>query len=113
MEKLIERIFEEEMGDDTSFQEKENGLAIMFGRTLYSKQEMRETWHRGIRHGIELGLTRASLEGQQIELHNNTTDDKSKEFLKKFYELALEYNCAIQYHPQLGMTVRQLKPNRR
>ena len=105
MDLRIERIFFDEMKDDTSFQERESGLSLLFGSTRYSKQEMRETWHRGIKQGIEIGLRKASLEGQRIELNNNTTDGKHKEFVEKFYQLAEEYKCAIQYHPEIGMVV--------
>ena len=101
----VEHIFSEEMKGDTSFQEKENGLSFLFGANKYSKQEMRETWDRGIKHGIEIGLRKASLEGQQIELNNNTTNKKHKEFLEKLYQLSAEYKCAIQYHPEVGMVV--------
>lgn len=105
MDLRIEHIFREEMQGDTSFQEKDNGLSLFFGINRYSKVEMRETWNRGIRHGIEIGLRKASLEGQRIELNHNTTNEKHREFLQKFYQLANEYNCAIQYHPEMGMVV--------
>ncbi len=105
MDLRIERIFWEEMKGDTSFQEKECALTLLFGGIKYSQQDMRETWHRGIKHGIEIGLRKASLEGQQIELDQNTINEKHKEFLKKFYQLADEYKCAIQYHPELGMVI--------
>ncbi len=105
MDLRIENIFREEMRCDTSFQEKDTGLEILFGRNKYSKQEMRETWDMGIKHGIEIGLRKASLEGQRIELNHNTTNEKHKEFLEKFYQLADEYKCAIQYHPEVGMVV--------
>lgn len=105
MDLRIERIFKEEMQGDTSFQEKESGLSLLFGTNKYSKQEMRETWNRGIKHGIEIGLRKASLEGQKIELNKNTTNEKHKEFLEKFYKLSEEYQCAIQYHPEIGMII--------
>lgn len=105
MDLRIENIFYEEMKGDTSFQEKDSGLSILFGTNKYSKQEMREVWERGIKNGIEVGLRRAGLEGQKIELNHNTPDGKNKEFLQKFYELAEEYSCAIQYHPKVGMVV--------
>lgn len=105
MDLRIEHIFREEMKGDTSFQEKENSLSLLFGTNKYSKQEMRETWNRGIKHGIEIGLRKASLEGQIIELSHNTTNEKHKEFLGKFYQLADEYKCAVQYHPEVGMVV--------
>jgi len=105
MDLRIEHIFREAMQGDTSFQEKESALSLLFGTHKYSKQEMRETWDRGIKHGIEIGLRKASLEGQKIELTHNTTNGKHKEFLEKFYKLADEYKCAIQYHPEFGMVV--------
>ena len=77
MDSRIEHIFREEMEGDTSFQEKESGLSILFGTDKYSKVEMRETWVRGIKHGIEIGLRKASIEGQMIELNHNTTNDSS------------------------------------
>lgn len=105
MDLRIERIFREEMQGDTSFQENEGTLSRILGTDKYSKQEMRETWNRGIKHGIEIGLRKASLEGQRIELYHNTSNENHKEFLEKFYQLAAEYKCAIQYHPELGMVV--------
>lgn len=105
MDIRIEQIFKEEMYGDTSFQEKENTLSLLFGGMKYTQQDMKETWNKGIKHGIEIGLRKASLEGQQIELNSNTQEGKHKEFLKNFYRLADEYNCAIQYHPEKGMTV--------
>ena len=105
MDSRIEHIFREEMEGDTSFQEKESGLSILFGTDKYSKVEMRETWVRGIKHGIEIGLRKASIEGQKIELNHNTTNEKHKEFIEKFYQLAAEYKCAVQYHPQAGMVI--------
>ena len=105
MDLRVEHIFKEEMKGDTSFQEKDSTLNLLFGNNKYSKQEMRETWDRGIKHGIEIGLRKASLEGQKIELNNNITNQNHKEFLKKFYQLANEYKCAIQYHPKYGMII--------
>lgn len=105
MDLRIEHIYWEEMKDDKSFQEKEHPLSLLFGGTKYTKEDMKQTWQRGIKHGIEIGLRKASLEGQRIELNNNTTNEKHKEFLKKFYQLAAEYKCAVQYHPEVGMVV--------
>lgn len=105
MDLRIEYIFRESMQGDASFQEKESGLSLLFGTHKYSKQEMKETWDRGIKYGIEIGLRKASLEGQKIELIHNTTNEKHKEFLEKFYQLADEYKCAFQYHPEVGMVV--------
>lgn len=105
MDLRIEHIFREAMQGDTTFQEKESILSLLFGTRKYSKQEMRETWERGIKHGIEIGLRKASLGGQRIELNHNTPEGKHKEFLEKFYQLADEYKCAVQYHPEFGMVV--------
>jgi hypothetical protein len=105
MDLRIEHIFREEMKGDKSFQEKESGLSLLFGTHKYSKVEIRETWDKGIKHGIEIGLQKASLEGQRIELNHNTPEGKHKEFLEKFYQLADEYKCAVQYHPVIGMVV--------
>lgn len=105
MDLRVEHIFKESMQGDTSFQEKDSGLSLLFGINKYSKQEMRESWNKGIKHGIEIGLRKASLEGQRVELNNNTTNEKHKEFLEKFYQLANEYKCAVQYHPEVGLVV--------
>ena len=105
MDLRIEHIFLECIKNDISFQEKRNPLFFIFGPSKYTQKEMRETWHRGIKYGIEIGLSKASLEGQKIELNHNTTDLKHKEFIEKFCQLAEEYKCAIQYHPKFGMVV--------
>jgi hypothetical protein len=105
MDLRVENIFRESMAGDTSFQEKESGLSLIFGTNKYSKQDMRQTWDSGIKHGIEIGLRKASLEGQMIELNNNTPEGKHKEFLEKFYQLSDEYKCFVQYHPEVGMVV--------
>lgn len=105
MDIRIENIFAKEMQGDTSFLDKGSSLIRLFGRSSYSDMDMRETWHKGIKHGIEIGLNRTNIQGQVIELNNNTPEGKNKEFLKKFYKLAEEYKCAIEYHPQKGMIV--------
>lgn len=113
MNTRIENIMFEFKQNDKSFQEKESAFELLFrpfGRR-YSNQELRDIWHSGIRCGIEVGLNEASLEGQKLEIYNNVKNPKHKEFLDKFYELASEYNCAIQYHPQYGMVVESLKNN--
>jgi hypothetical protein len=92
------------MDGDTSFQDKGEFLGTLFP-TKYNNKDMRETWHRGIKHGIEIGLRKASLEGQKIELNQNTPDGKHKEFIEKFYQLADEYKCSVQYHPEFGMVI--------
>ena len=109
MDLRIEHIFRVEMQGDTSFQEKESVLSLLLGTKKYSKQEMRETWDRGIKLGIEIGLRKASLEGQKIELNKNTTNEKHKEFLEKFYQLSDEYKCAVKYHTEVGMVVVDLQ----
>lgn len=105
MNERVEHIFYEEMRGDTSFKEQESGFSLLFGGSKYSRHEMRETWEKGIKHGIEIGLRKASLEGQRIELNQNTTDSNHLAFLEKLYRIAEEHNCAIQYHPVLGMTI--------
>lgn len=105
MDLRIEHIFREEMKGDTSFQERDSVLRFLVGCDKYTKQEMRETWHNGIKHGIEIGLRKAGIDGQKIELNANTVDDKHKEFLERFYQLTDEYNCAIQYHPEFGLVI--------
>jgi hypothetical protein len=109
MDIRIEHIFKEEMAGDTSFTDKESGLSLLFGRTTYANVDMKETWNKGIKHGIEIGLRRASLEGQRIELSKNSTSAKHKEFLERFYALAEEYQCAIQYNQRDGMVVLDIK----
>lgn len=109
MDLRIHHIFNTHMSGDKSFQEKDHPLSILFGTNKYSKQEMKETWNRGIRHGIELGLREASLDGQLISLRENTTDERHKEFINKFTQLANEYQCAIQHHPKLGMVIVDTK----
>jgi len=106
MDLRIEYIFNEEMKGDTSFQEKSSILELLFNRHNYKHQmELRKTWNLGIKHGIEIGLRKASLEGQRIELNYNIKEGKHKEFLEKFYKLSEEYGCAVQYHPEIGMVV--------
>jgi len=105
MDSRIEYIFNKEMKGDKSFQEKPSGLATLFGYgTTYKQTEVRDIWHRGVKVGIEIGLNYASPQGQIIQLNENT-DPKHREFLEKFYKLAEEYKCAIEYHPEKGMIV--------
>ena len=101
----VERIFREEMQGDTSFQQKGSFLDVFFGRETFSQLQMRETWNNGIKHGIEIGLNRASIQGQKIELEKNIDNEIHREFVEKLYKLAMEYKCAIQYHPEYGMTI--------
>ncbi len=96
--------------NDKSFTEKSSFLESLFGRgDSYSQHEVREIWFQGIEHGIGIGLQKASVEGQRIELTANTNNQKHKEFLEKFYKLANEYSCAIQYHPNHGMMIIEQK----
>lgn len=108
MDTRVERIFHQEMKDDKSFLEKESGLQMLFGGIRYSKLEVRDIWHRGVKLGIEIGLRKASLEGQRIELRENS-DSRHKEFIDKFYKLAEEYECAVSYHPEVGMVILDRK----
>lgn len=106
----IETIFNEQMKGDNSFKDNSPSSIkeTLFG-VSYSNHDMKKTWDMGIKHGIEIGLNVASLEGQKIELNINTEEGKNKEFLEKFYRLAEEYRCAIQYHPKIGMAVLDVK----
>lgn len=105
MDLRIERIYSEEMSGDNSFQKKENWLSLLFDGNRYTRKDMRETWENGVKTGIEIGLRRGSLEGQRIELDDNTIDVRQREFLNRYYALAEEYGCVIQYHPDFGMVV--------
>lgn len=105
MDLRIERIYSEEMSGDNSFQKKENWLSLLFDGNRYTRKDMRETWENGVKTGIEIGLRRGSLEGQRIELDDNTIDVRQREFLNRYYALAEEYGCSIQYHPDFGMVV--------
>lgn len=109
MNDRIEYIFKEELKDDTSFLDKESIISRLFNRSSYTNMDMRETWHNGIKYGIEIGLKRSSPEGQIIELNKNTKKGKNKEFLLKFYKLTKEYQCSVEYHPELGMVILDKK----
>jgi hypothetical protein len=104
MDLRVEYIFKQEMSGDTSFQDKGGFLGTLFP-TKYDSTDMRETWHRGIKYGIEIGLRRATLEAQKIDINTNTIKPEHREFLEKFYKLAQEYKCEISYHPEFGMMV--------
>jgi hypothetical protein len=93
--------------NDNSFTEKGNVFSSLFGHK-YSQGEAREIWFQGIRHGLEIGLRKASIEGQRIEITSNMTNERHKEFYSKFLELANKYNCQIQYHSNHGMMVIDL-----
>lgn len=104
----LDNILFEENLNDNSFKERENTLSLLFGGIKYKQHEVREIYLRAKRIGVEIGLRKASLEGQMIEI-NNTKNPRHKEFLTKFHELAADYNCTIQYHPEIGMVVIDTK----
>ena len=89
---------------DTGFKEKPF-MGGLFGGIKYTQEETRNVWFEGIRHGIEIGLRKASLSGQIIEINNNIQNPKEKEFYDEYIKLAQKYDCAIQYHPKFGMKV--------
>lgn len=101
---IVEHVFRKHMINDTSFLEKDHPLQIIFGRNKYTKLDMRETFHRGVRLGIEIGMNEVSPQGQIIQLNSNTKP-KHREFLDKLYSLCEEHKCSIEYHPEVGMVV--------
>lgn len=104
----VDQIYFQNFFGDKSFTEKPGwGSSINYKH----QRELRDTWELGIKTGIEVGLYSASLEGQRIELTNNTTNPKHIEFLEKHYALCAEYNVAIQYHQLAGMCIINQKPN--
>ena len=105
-----ETYIENDNSKDTSYQDEENFLTLMFGWMMkYDKSEMREAWLNGKKCGFEMGLYYNSNEGQMLQLSNNITNPKDKEFYDKFIALCNEYNIRITYHPQKGMTFEKLK----
>lgn len=105
MEARVEYIFNQETKGDTSFTDRG-----FFGITpKYKQSDVREIWRSGIKHGIEIGLRKASVEGQIVELHNNTEDPKEKEFLDKLISLTNEYGLVLQHHPEVGLKVIRKK----
>jgi NADPH-dependent 7-cyano-7-deazaguanine reductase QueF len=98
----------EQRMNDKSFTEKPSGLERLFSfrdHYSYTQHEVREIWFQGIQHGMEQGIVMASLEGQIVDLKNSCNNERHKEFFKKFCELAVEYKCQIQYHPNYGVVV--------
>lgn len=79
-------------------------LEIMF-TSMKKKRQKDEERKLNIIHGIEIGLLHSSLEGQRLEAYHNVKNPRHKEFLDKFYALAGEYECAMQFHPRDGMCV--------
>ena len=98
--------------DEIMFQKKLNDKSFTVkgfkGRLPFSQSQVREIWFQGIANGLEEGLRLASLEGQIIEINTNIRNPRHREFFDKFCELSKEYNCAIQYHPLLGMCIIDL-----
>ena len=91
--------------NDTSFTEK--GL---FGITpKYTQHEVREIWFDAMSLGMIEGLRMGTIQGQRIDLFNNCTEQRQKDFLEKLYKLSEEYNCAVVYHPEEGMCIKDLK----
>jgi hypothetical protein len=111
MDVRMEEIYSQEMKGDTSFREKSTGLELFFGVNYKHKAELKKTREQGIKLGIEIGLRRASLEGQKVEMYQNVKDERQKEFLDKFYALCGEMGFGIQHHPQHGMIVVDSKNN--
>jgi len=109
MDARLDFIMDEIKRVDNSFKEKENFFTALKGGIRYSQPEVRDIWFQGIRVGIEEGLHRGSLAGQRIQITQNTKDQRHKKFYDEFLKLANEYNCQIQYHPQHGMCVIDLK----
>lgn len=110
MDARIEYIFREEMKGDTSYQETENPITLFFGGRSYGRTQVREAWNNGIKKGIEIGLNRASLEGQKVELNKNMSNQRHIDFFKEFCELSTKYKCAVQYHPAMGMVIIDRSP---
>ena len=104
MEERIEYLMSEIKLNDNSFTEKPF-LGGILGRIRYSPKKLRKIWLDGIRYGIELGLNKSSLSGQVIELNENLQSPQEKAFYDEYIKLARKYNCAIQYHPVVGMKV--------
>jgi hypothetical protein len=104
----VDQIYFQNFFDDKSFTEKPGWLNSVDHE---HQRELRDTWEQGIKTGIQVGLESASLEGQRIELTNNTTNPRHVEFLQKHYALCTEYNVAIQYHPKLGLVIINQKPD--
>jgi hypothetical protein len=93
---------------DKSFTEKENFFTVLRGGLSYSQTEVREIWFTAMALGMHEGLRMGSMQGQRIDLTNSCKNSRQKEFLEKFYKLADEYNCAINYHPLEGMQIVDL-----
>jgi len=107
---IVEKIYiENDNSKDTSYQDKENFLTLMFGGIKFTQSEVRDAWLNGKRCGFEIGLHYNSNQGQMLQLSNNITNPKDKEFYDKFITLCNEYNIRISYHPEKGMIFEKLK----
>lgn len=96
---------QEMKNNDTSFTES-GFLGI---QPTYKQHEVRKIWFDAIALGMNEGLSMGTLEGQQLDLTINCEIPRHKEFLEKFHKLSKEYDCAIQFHPHIGMTIIDLK----
>ena len=105
MDTRVNLIFEREMKNDRSFQN--DGNSSFFGRLFglnKTDRKLRDIWHLGIKYGIEIGLRRASVEGQKKELtHNTAPEDRA--ILEEIFDVMNKHNCAIQYHPDHGQMI--------
>ncbi len=108
MDARLDIIMDDYEKTDNSFKEKPTFLSLLLGSRKFTQSEVREIWLSGIRRGIEIGLNKASLEGQKIEIRSNIRDERQKEFYERFLLLADSYDCQIQYHPSHGMCVVDL-----
>lgn len=108
MDKYIDSIMFEHRLHDQSFRERG-----FLWPPKYKQSKVRDIWFKGIRHGVKIGLNRTILQGQIIETQGNITNPRQKEFYDKFLKLAQEYNCAIQWHPDVGMCVLDLYENQK
>ena len=108
---LAEEIYiNEDDRKDTSYQDKENVLTLMFGWLIkYSKSDMRDAFLNGKRCGFEMGIEYSSNQAQMIQLFENITNPRDKEFYDKFITLCKEYNIRISYHPGKGMMFERLR----
>ena len=110
MRRRVEKIFAERVCSKNSLQNDKSTLKILaFFQSLLSKSN--KVRHDDIKYGIELGLMYASLDGQIVELNTNIRDKRHKDFIDEFYALSAKYNCAIQYHFELGLVVVDMKSN--
>jgi len=95
--------------DKSFLPERKSPFQLMFGSKSdwYKREQVREIYLRAIEFGIETGLTKASLEGQRLELFSNSP--QHTEVLEELYRFLSERNIAIQFHPHLGMVVVETK----